>query len=201
MSQWPTVYFEEIYQSMHHSYFTLVYLKEHQQSVTELLNQYSFEPLQYRYDVPPKEAYQQVKERYEILQKEEKALKQQLASYHDFYETFCLAEEVLLAVIQREQARQHLLNASSFFILQTWIPVEEKAEILTAIEEKVPKDEIALTFENPTKAEIETDIPVKLANNKLVQPFEMLTEMYSLPKYEEVDPTPAMMPFYLVFLV
>ncbi|TKK91835.1 V-type ATP synthase subunit I, partial [Enterococcus faecalis] len=154
---------------------------------------------QYRYDVPPKEAYQQVKERYEILQKEEKALKQQLASYHDFYETFCLAEEVLLAVIQREQARQHLLNASSFFILQTWIPVEEKAEILTAIEEKVPKDEIALTFENPTKAEIETDIPVKLANNKLVQPFEMLTEMYSLPKYEEVDPTPAMMPFYLVF--
>mgnify|MGYP002791842446 CR=1 FL=1 len=167
LSQWPTVYFEEIYQSMHHSYFTLVYLKEHQQSVTELLNQYSFEPLQYRYDVPPKEAYQQVKERYEIL--------------------------------QREQARQHLLNASSFFILQTWTPVEEKAEILTAIEEKVPKDEIALTFENPTKAEIETDIPVKLANNKLVQPFEMLTEMYSLPKYEEVDPTPAMMPFYLVF--
>ena len=199
LSQWPTVYFEEIYQSMHHSYFTLVYLKEHQQSVTELLNQYSFEPLQYRYDVPPKEAYQQVKERYEILQKEEKTLKQQLASYHDFYETFCLAEEVLLAVIQREQARQHLLNASSFFILQTWVPVEEKADILTAIEEKVPKDEIALTFENPTKAEIETDIPVKLANNKLVQPFEMLTEMYSLPKYEEVDPTPAMMPFYLVF--
>ena len=27
----------------------------------------------------------------------------------------------------------------------------------------------------------------------------MLTERYSLPKYEEVDPTPAMMPFYLVF--
>lgn len=111
-----------------------------------------------------------------------------------------MAEEVLLAVIQREQARQHLLNASSFFILQTWIPVEEKADILTAIEEKFLRTEIALTFENPTKAEIETDIPVKLANNKLVQPFEMLTEMYSLPKYEEVDPTPAMMPFYLVFL-
>ena len=98
---------------MHHSYFYTVYLKEHQQSVTELLNQYSFEPLQYRYDVPPKEAYQQVKERYEILQKK-KSLKATTGFYHDFYETFCLAEEVLLAVIQREQARQHLLNASSF---------------------------------------------------------------------------------------
>lgn len=67
------------------------------------------------------------------------------------------------------------------------------------MKKKFLRTEIALTFENPTKAEIETDIPVKLANNKLVQPFEMLTEMYSLPKYEEVDPTPAMMPFYLVF--
>ncbi len=26
-----------------------------------------------------------------------------------------------------------------------------------------------------------------------------MLKMYSLPKYEEVDPTPAMMPFYLVF--
>ena len=69
--------------------------------------------------------------------KRRKSLKATTGFYHDFYETFCLAEEVLLAVIQREQARQHLLNASSFFILQTWIPVEEKAEILTAIEEKV----------------------------------------------------------------
>ncbi|MGH2251966.1 V-type ATP synthase subunit I, partial [Enterococcus faecalis] len=52
LSQWRTVYFEEIYQSMHHTYFTLVYLKEHQQSGSGLLNQHSFEPLQHRYDVP-----------------------------------------------------------------------------------------------------------------------------------------------------
>jgi len=32
-----------------------------------------------------------------------------------------------------------------------------------------------------------------------LSPFEMLTEMYSLPKYDEIDPTPWMTPFYYVF--
>src|SRR5699024_9720668 len=35
--------------------------------------------------------------------------------------------------------------------------------------------------------------------NKFVEPFESVTEMYSLPKYDDIDPTPFMMPFYLVF--
>ena len=38
-----------------------------------------------------------------------------------------------------------------------------------------------------------------LKNNKLVKPFESLTEMYSLPKYGELDPTPLLTPFYMVF--
>src|SRR5699024_3859279 len=41
--------------------------------------------------------------------------------------------------------------------------------------------------------------PIVLENNKYVAPFEILTEMYSLPKYNEIDPTPFLMPFYLIF--
>ncbi len=35
-----------------------------------------------------------------------------------------------------------------------------------------------------------------LKNHKLIKPFEALVEMYSLPQYWEIDPTPFMMPFY-----
>lgn len=38
-----------------------------------------------------------------------------------------------------------------------------------------------------------------LKNNKFVGPFEMLTEMYSMPKYNEIDPTPFFAPFYFIF--
>ena len=38
-----------------------------------------------------------------------------------------------------------------------------------------------------------------LENNAFLQPFENLTEMYGLPKYGELDPTPFTAPFYLAF--
>ena len=42
-------------------------------------------------------------------------------------------------------------------------------------------------------------MPIKLSNHKLSRTFESVTEMYSYPKYNEVDPTPLLVPFYLVF--
>ena len=60
-------------------------------------------------------------------------------------------------------------------------------------------EEVYVSFEEPTVNAIAEEVPTKLKNHPIVAPFEMLTEMYSLPKYEEVDPTPWMTPFYLVF--
>ena len=42
-------------------------------------------------------------------------------------------------------------------------------------------------------------VPIKLKNNALVEPFELVTEMYALPKYYEKDPTPIVSLFYFVF--
>ena len=38
-----------------------------------------------------------------------------------------------------------------------------------------------------------------MKNGKIVSAFENLTEMYALPKYNEIDPTPLFTPFYIVF--
>ncbi len=43
------------------------------------------------------------------------------------------------------------------------------------------------------------EVPIMLKNNKFVGPFEMLTEMYSMPRYNEIDPTPFFAPFYFIF--
>ena len=45
----------------------------------------------------------------------------------------------------------------------------------------------------------EDKVPTKLKNNALVEPFELVTEMYSLPKYGDKDPTPIVSLFYFVF--
>ncbi|WP_242947052.1 V-type ATPase 116kDa subunit family protein [Clostridium haemolyticum] len=60
---------------------------------------------------------------------------------------------------------------------------------------KISKNSYYLTFENS----LEEDVPIKLENNSFVEPFESITEMYSLPQYTEIDPTPIMSIFYFIF--
>ncbi len=40
---------------------------------------------------------------------------------------------------------------------------------------------------------------MKLKNNCLTRPLNMVTEMYSLPAYDNVDPNPLMAPFFILF--
>ena len=43
------------------------------------------------------------------------------------------------------------------------------------------------------------DIPIILENNKFVQPFELVTNLYGVPRYFEIDPTPYIAVFFAMF--
>jgi len=43
------------------------------------------------------------------------------------------------------------------------------------------------------------DVPVLLENNRLVSPFEAVTNIYGAPKSDELDPTPYLAPFFIIF--
>ncbi|MCB5955243.1 V-type ATP synthase subunit I [Enterococcus sp. CWB-B31] len=195
----PSIYYEELYYSTNHVYYSLIYLKENEDEIGGLLNRFSFERMNYPYDVVPSKAYENTKKELVELVDEEKTIKKELGVYRDHLEELYLAEEMIYALIYREQAKDHLLNTHYFCLMQGWIPEEEKNNFLSVLNKAVPETEVYLTFEQPTAEEIQMDIPVKLKNNKVAAPFEMLTEMYSLPKYDEIDPTPVMTPFYMVF--
>ena len=49
---------------------------------------------------------------------------------------------------------------------------------------------------NPT---IEEEIPVQLKNNAFSKLFEPITNLFSLPNYGELDPTPFLAPFFMLF--
>ena len=55
---------------------------------------------------------------------------------------------------------------------------------------------MAIEFEDVTE---DDDVPVLLKNNKFVEPYEMVTEMYSLPLYGGLDPNPFVAPFFFLF--
>jgi V/A-type H+-transporting ATPase subunit I len=55
-------------------------------------------------------------------------------------------------------------------------------------------DELPTAIEThaTTHAHVELAPPTRISNNKFVRPFEELTKLYGLPKYNEIDPTPIM---------
>ena len=75
-----------------------------------------------------------------------------------------------------------------------WIP-EEKASALRETVEAI-SPEIELTYSDPAP---EDEPPSLLNNGDSVRPFNILTELYSSPKYRGIDPTPLLAPFFWIF--
>lgn len=81
-------------------------------------------------------------------------------------------------------------------IIQGYIPADKEVNF-KALLEKVSALKIYLEIEDAKKDD--PDVPIILKNNKIASLFESVTNMYALPKYDEVDPTFILSIFYWVF--
>ena len=94
----------------------------------------------------------------------------------------------------KEVNRERLLCTDKTFLLEGWVPEENEADLVKVLENHV----CAWELEVPAKEDYEK-VPVKLKNNWFSAPLNMVTEMYSLPKYGSLDPNPLMAPFFVLF--
>lgn len=96
----------------------------------------------------------------------------------------------------RISASEKFLMTERVNVIKGFIPTEMADEFSQIVKK---------TLDNICYLEIEEaddsdpDIPILLENSKFTQSFEALTGMFSLPRYNEIDPTPYLAPFYLIF--
>ena len=105
-----------------------------------------------------------------------------------------LAADRCTQEISKAQAADRLAHSERTFCLDGWVPCEDVPKLEALLE----KFCCAWELEDPSPEEY-PDVPVKLKNNKLTWPLNMVTEMYSLPAYDGVDPNPLMAPFFILF--
>ena len=95
--------------------------------------------------------------------------------------------------------RKRLVTGKHHTVLRGWVAQQDQQTLEKELADSF-NGEVYCSFNEPTLEELTANqVPVKLQNASFIKPFEMLTEMYSLPKYDEIDPTPWMTPFYYVF--
>ncbi|MFR4562471.1 MAG: V-type ATPase 116kDa subunit family protein, partial [Flavonifractor plautii] len=96
--------------------------------------------------------------------------------------------------IAREEAKSRLLDSGTAFYLDGWVPVPEEEKLLRKL------GEFTCCWETSDPApEDYPVVPVKLKSNAITEPLTTITEMYSLPAYDGVDPNGLMAPFYIFF--
>lgn len=111
---------------------------------------------------------------------------QKMQSVYEYYQNLALRN----TVVSNFKATEKL------DIIQGYIPADKEANF-KALLEKVSALKIYLEIEDAKKDD--PDVPIILKNNKIASLFESVTNMYSLPKYDEVDPTFILSIFYWVF--
>lgn len=93
-----------------------------------------------------------------------------------------------------ERGKLRLLDTQQTFLLEGWLPAEREEAVAKLLGEYT----VAFEITEPAEADY-PQVPVKLKNNPITASMNPITEMYSMPAYDGVDPNPLMAPFFILF--
>lgn len=107
-------------------------------------------------------------------------------------------QQVELYYDQLSTTHERLQNGGvetvSAFKVQGWVRKDRTQRVEKVVQSVT--DAYQLTFAEPAEGEIP---PTVLENSKLVEPYESVVELYSLPKAGSIDPDAIMAPFHFIF--
>ena len=129
-----------------------------------------------------------------VLEGKIEQAKEHIASYAPQRDALKRCVDRSVQEISCEEAKGHLVDTATAFFLDGWIPAESEESVA----ELLGGYTCAWETVEPTPDEYD-QVPVKLKSNKLTAPYNVVTEMYSLPAYNGLDPNPFIMPFFALF--
>ncbi|MGN1059303.1 MAG: V-type ATP synthase subunit I, partial [Clostridia bacterium] len=128
------------------------------------------------------------------LEQKQADVKQQLSQWVGLLPDLKALYDYYLCQHEIIEAREKLAETKSVFFLQGWLPAAHSEKLQQYLKEKFPVSVISVA-----EPEADEEYPVLLRNNGFVEPFELVTELYSTPSSREIDPNPVMSIFYFVF--
>lgn len=169
-------------------YLALFVEKGQEEKARGLLNQHNFSELNRTLERATN-LKQEQKRNDEVIRKlkdRKQQLKKKLAKIGEEQRAFLLLNEHLLSIEAKKAAAPLRFGSSKeAFFIQGWVPAKRMQEVTKALNQ-VTKNSIYIETSIPTREE---EIPIKLRNPKPAEPFQFFLELFSLPKYNELDPT------------
>ena len=177
------------------TYYFLICLRAEEQDVMESLRPFNFSAVTFQ-DVAGT-AEENLRSLDALLAENEtsrKAAEAEIVKNAPERDALRLYADRLSAEAAKESNTERLLTDGTILFFEGWAPAERMGQVSDLLE----RLGCAWEARDPTEEEY-PEVPVQLKNNWLTRPLNMVTEMYSLPAYDNVDPNPLMAPFFILF--
>ena len=193
----PNLKFQEVFTDDTEQGVLIFYKTGSLEEVRKILKEYGFKPFEYEYVELPAERVAQLKANIRQQEAVADAMTKSLAASKNELDQLKVQLDYLCNLSSRQESKNQLASTQNLAALEGWIESSQVQALEACLTEQFGQSILIQTRE--IREGEEDKVPTKLKNNALVEPFELVTEMYSLPKYGDKDPTPVVSLFYFVF--
>lgn len=188
-------YVEAINEEINDINVVIIYHKENEVEAQEIIKNSNFTKVNFAYEDNPRDTIAKFKKRISEIDREENETIKAIKEYSSKVEMLQIEYEYFSNKIMRLKSYNNILKSQRVIAMEGWVSSESRSSFENLIK-KVCGENYFTEF---MAAEDEEDIPIELKGNGFTEPFQSITEMYSLPNYREVDPTPVYSLFYVLF--
>ena len=198
ISELKYTYYEELKITKEDVYYLVISDKsnEEKEKLDEVFRNSSFSLAELNIDKEPNSYISDIKKEIEQLKVTKRGLKKEIKNYLDDLPHLEAIYEYLRNKKLRIETMENLAQTEKTCVIKGWVPTGK-----LSVFEKTIKSEVGDNYYLKTQEadRDDSEVPIKLKNGKIASAFESLTGMYAYPKYNEIDPTPFLTPFYIVF--
>ena len=190
------VYVEEISQDSTMINLMVLGSKLEEKELRNQLKTHSFTELNFDFKGTFEEEFERIKLREEEIKKADSKLKNTAERLLKVIPKLEVQDNYLDNLLLRENIVSNFKKTDTVDIIEGYIPADMEYEfqkLITRISSRNSYLEISdVDKDNP-------EVPILLKNSGLTGLFASITQMYALPRYNEIDPTPILSIFYWVF--
>lgn len=192
--KYDNCYFENLGTKGKDSYIIVITPNEHISEIEKTLKSFNYSKVEIHCEGIPLDVIREYEEKIKTISENNKTIELEMKQFVDKLEDIKAVYEVYSSELLRINSTDRFLRSENIVAMEGYYPTETQNEF-----ERILKEALGENYYLETKAADGDDVPVQLKNNSVVEAFESITTMYSVPKYKEIDPTPLFAPFYILF--
>lgn len=196
LSDTKYTYFENLSLDKENLYLLAITDVSEEQMVGDILRNNGFSKIKLPGEGTPKKEMEKLKDEIKNIKKEMENYENKIKKLAVNISNLEIVYEYLQNKKLRIASSENFLRTHNIDVIKGYIPSHMVQEF-----KKVVSDSLNNSYYLEVRDADKDDenAPILLKNSRFSNAFESLTGMYSLPKYNEIDPTPLLAPFYLIF--